>query len=158
MNIVPRPRPAAGGFTLIELMVIVAIIAILTAIALPIYTDYVTRSKLTEAFNNLAAYRVNMEQYYQDNRSYGTAGACGVSPATASSGLKYFAITCNPANVSSAGAQGYTASATGDPGTPTALFTYTIDNLNAQATTNVPPGWGTTPSNCWIKRKGGDCQ
>lgn len=157
MNAIPTRRRTVGGFTLIELMVVVAIVAILTAIALPIYTDYLTRSKLTEAFNNLAAYRVSMEQYYQDNRNYGTASACGVSPATASSGLKYFTIACTPANASSSGAQSYTATATGDAGLPTAPFTYTIDNANNQATTSVPSGWGSA-TNCWVQRKGGACQ
>ena len=70
------------GFTLVELMIVVAIIAILAAIAVPSYNDYVTRSKLQEAHTNLAAARVNMEQYYQDNRVYTTApgsGACGIA-------------------------------------------------------------------------------
>ena len=52
----------ARGFTLIELMITVAVIAVLSAIALPSYTDYVTRSKLAEAYAHLADLRVKMEQ------------------------------------------------------------------------------------------------
>jgi len=58
------------GFTIIELMIAVAIIAILAAIALPAYNDYIQRGKLTEAFTGLADFRVRMEQFYQ-----GSAGA-----------------------------------------------------------------------------------
>jgi prepilin-type N-terminal cleavage/methylation domain-containing protein len=69
------------GFTLIELMITVAIIAILAAIAVPNYTDYITRSKFTEAHGMLGDLRVKMEQYYMDNRRYGTTvggGVCGI--------------------------------------------------------------------------------
>jgi type IV pilus assembly protein PilE len=53
------------GFTLIEVMVVVAIIAILAAIAIPNYADYVTRSKVTDAVSGLSEMRVRMEQYFQ---------------------------------------------------------------------------------------------
>ena len=65
------------GFTLIELMIAVAIIAILAAIAIPSYTDYIRRGRLTEALGRLSAMRVKMEQYFQDNRVY-----TGAVPAT----------------------------------------------------------------------------
>ena len=90
------------GFSLIELMITVAIVAIIAAIALPSYTDYLKRSKLTEAHNALATYRGSMEQYYQDNRSYGAGGACGVALPT---GLKYFTLSCAPAAASTAALQ-----------------------------------------------------
>ena len=63
-----------GGFTLIEVMIVVAIVAILAAVALPAYGDYVRRGQLPEAFSGMADLRVKLEQYYQDNRSYGTSG------------------------------------------------------------------------------------
>ena len=52
----------AEGFTLLELMIAVAIVAILAAIALPSYSDYIKRAKLVEAQNALADFRVKMEQ------------------------------------------------------------------------------------------------
>ena len=65
---------ASRGFTLIELMIVVGIIAILAAIAIPSYSEYVRRSRITEAVSALSGMRVQMEQYFQDNRTY--AGAC----------------------------------------------------------------------------------
>ena len=57
------------GFTLIEIMIVVAIVAILSAIALPSYSDYVLRSKLPEAFSALSDQRIRLEQYYQGQQS-----------------------------------------------------------------------------------------
>ena len=58
------------GFTLIELMITVAIIAILSAIAIPQYSEYVMRSRITEATMTLSDQRLKMERFFQDNRSF----------------------------------------------------------------------------------------
>jgi len=151
----PSHRKPSAGFTLIELMIVVAIIAILAAIAIPSYIDYITRSKLSEAYNTLSAFRVSQEQYFQDNRTYVGAATTELGPcgAVAPTGLKYFTITCPAATTST-----YTAQATGIAGTPVAQFTFTINQANVRATTNEPSGWGPNQAACWIVRKGGACQ
>src|SRR3984957_2381011 len=70
----PRMRHSRSqGFTLIELMITVAIVAILAAIAIPNYRDYVIRGQLVDATQGLAARRATMERYFQDNRTYAAA-------------------------------------------------------------------------------------
>src|SRR5258708_6947981 len=74
----PRIRPNArgAGFTLIEVMIVVAIVGVLAAIALPNYSDYVKRSKIIEATSVLSDLRVRYEQFFLDNRTY--TGGCAV--------------------------------------------------------------------------------
>lgn len=133
------------GFTLIELMIVVAIVGILTSIALPAYRDYILRGQLTEGVTQLADMRVKMEQYFQDNRTY--IGACATGTvAPLPSGLRYFAVTCPTLAASS-----YILNATG------LGFTYTIDQTNARNTTTVPAGW-TSTAGCWVVKASGDCQ
>ncbi len=140
------------GFTLIELLVTVVIVAILMAVALPAYNNYVLRGKLTEAFNNLASLRVQLEQYYQDNRSYGsTAALCGVAMPAAG----YFTYSCNwgAAGIND---QTFTVTATGVATKNTGGFTFTIDQGNNKATSAAPPGWNTSNA-CWVTKPGGTC-
>ena len=61
---------AQSGFTLLELMIVVVVVAILASIAYPAYTDYIIRSRIPEATSTLATKRIQMEQWFQDNRTY----------------------------------------------------------------------------------------
>lgn len=68
------------GFTLIELMIVVAIVAILAAIALPAYQDYLKRSKVSEIVAAAGACKTSVAEYYAArNAMPGTAAAAGCS-------------------------------------------------------------------------------
>ena len=64
------------GFTLIELMIVVAIIGILAAIAIPAYTDYITRSKWSDTITSVASVKTGMAECLDNNNQDQTAGTC----------------------------------------------------------------------------------
>lgn len=133
------------GFTLIELMIVVAIIGILAAVAVPMYSDYVVRSKIPEATSNLSTTRVRLEQYFQDNRTY-------VGFTCTDTSFKYFNFSCTTQTATT-----YTLQALGKDSMTG--FTYTVNESNAQQTTAAPTGWAAAamPASCWITKKGGVC-
>ncbi len=146
-------RAALAGFTLIEVMIVVAIVGILAAIALPAYTDYIRRGRIPEATSALAAFQGRMEQWFQDAKSYnptGTTSGCGVAGST----MKYFTVSCTSNNAST-----YTATAAGINGGPMSGFSYTIDqDGNKTSTITGVSGWtAASPNNCWVTNKGGIC-
>ena len=128
------------GFTLIELMIVVAVIGILAGIALPNYQDYVRRSKLSEGTSALADLRIKMEQFYQDNHSY-VNGPCVSAPDTAN-----FGIDCGAPLQNS-----YTITASGNGNI--VGFIYTIDVANVKGSTTP---WGDNAA-CWVVKKSGAC-
>jgi type IV pilus assembly protein PilE len=144
-----------AGFTLIEVMITVAIVAILAAVALPSYFDYLTRSRLVEAKTNLTDMRTRMEQYFLDNRAYPTAciapaaGAAGAGNIYLPASQKFFAVTCPTLTANT-----YTVIATGQGNM--SAFVFAINEKNERSTTSVPSGW-TNPGTCWVSRKSGDC-
>jgi type IV pilus assembly protein PilE len=137
-----------NGFSLIELMVVVVIIGILAAIAIPIYSDYVIRSRFVDATTGLANRRVQMEQYFQDFRTYVNAPAC------ADGGSQFYTFSCPVATLTT-----FTLQAEGrDPGAM-AGFTFTVDQTGARATVvsadRITNGWAA--AGCWIRSKRGEC-
>jgi type IV pilus assembly protein PilE len=129
----------ARGFTLIEILVTVAIVAILAAFAIPNYSRYVTRGKLVQAADELANLRIRMEQYYQDNKTYLNGAACGVpNPADRSDAVFTYSCTGTAAT--------YVWTATGKAAKGMGGFVYSIDQANTRQTVSWPSSFGTVPS------------
>jgi type IV pilus assembly protein PilE len=133
-------RRREAGFTLIEVLIAIVIVGILSAVAIPSYSAYVLRGRLTEAFTTLSAMQPAAEEFWSNNRTY-----VGLAAPAATANFSYLV----DATVSS-----YTVTATGAGST--ASFVYTIDQNGTRATTGVPSGW-TANASCWVDRKGGKC-
>ena len=138
------------GFTLVELMIVVAIIGILAAIAIPQYQEYVARSKISEAINTLSEMRIRMERYFQDNRTYVGACTAGTQAPMPENTPGGFSFDCPDLT-----ATGFliTASGSGDLDN----LVLSIDERNIRATVSVPVGWTMPTGNCWAKNKAGGC-
>lgn len=136
-----------SGFTLVELMIVVAIVGILSAIAVPSYNSYVMRARLVEAHGVLASTQNKLEQYWTNHRKYEDfdEADAGRMPEP---GLN-FDYSLEDPTVSS-----YTLVATGK--NAAAGFVYTIDQAGNRATTEAPEGW-VTSDQCWVDRKDGSC-
>lgn len=133
------------GFSLIELMIVIAIVAILASVGYPAYTDYVRRGRAQEATSALSEARIKFEQYFQDSRTY--VGAVSDANCTGILGInKSFGFTCSNITAST-----YTITATGTG--PMNGYVYTVNELNAK-TTALP---GATTVNCWVTKKGESC-
>jgi type IV pilus assembly protein PilE len=139
---------STNGFTLLELLTVVGIIAILGAISVPFYNDYVTRSKITEATSALSDGRVKLEQFFQDNRTY----AGGPAPTNTT----YFTYNVQKSSTDTGAATNteYAIKATGVGSM--AGFTYTIDQNNTRRTIATSAAWAPgsgLPADCWVVRK-----
>jgi type IV pilus assembly protein PilE len=133
-------RRRETGFTLIELMITIAIVAILSAVAIPAYGNYVVRGRLTEAFTMLSAMQPKAEEFWSNNRTY-----AGLQLPTDTDNFTYAADLKDSS---------YTITASGR--NKMADFAFTIDQNGNRATTRVPSDW-TSSTNCWVDRKGGQC-
>ena len=88
------------GFTLIELMIVIAIVGILAAIALPAYQDYTVRAKMSEALANLAEAKTSIAEYYAANgympTNATTAGFNSNPNTEIVASIKYASISSEP--------------------------------------------------------------
>jgi type IV pilus assembly protein PilE len=132
-------KVAQNGYTLIELMIVVAIIGIIASIAIPSYTDYVRKGRAAEATSNLADARIKLEQYFQDNRTY-VGGPCAITGEN-------FAYACTLT------ADTFDVTATGNASKGMGAFEFTVDESNAKTSKFD----GTVGATCWLSSKSGSC-
>lgn len=109
------------GFTLIELMIVVAIIGILAAVAIPAYQDYTKKAKFTEIVNGVAPFKTAVETCATDLGGLGSCGTPGTNgiPANSAGNGKFIATITTAANGVITG----TAVATGGLGGETYILT-----------------------------------
>lgn len=120
------------GFTLIELMIVVAIIGILAAVALPAYQDYTVRAKMSEVIGLAAAAKTSVSEYYVSMGTMPTsADAAGVNT---SAGQSTYVSTITYAN----------------SGTTGGTVTYTVANLDPATGNLAFVGTGSSDGVKWV--------
>jgi type IV pilus assembly protein PilE len=139
------------GFTLVEVLITVAILSILAAIAVPSYQRYVQRTKVQEPITGLADLRVKMEQYFLDNRRYDgyVDATCNLmSGGGAAIPGKYFSYAC-ASDVTT-----FTITADGLAAQGMGGYQYTVDQANVKSSTlpNLAKVTG-----CWLAKPDDSC-
>ena len=147
-NAAPVSARASAGFTLIELMITVAIIGILAAVAYPSYTSYIRKGKRATAQSALMDLASKEQTYLLDRRLY--YGSTAESALTTNLSFAKpgeiandytFSVTCTPSNCSTP--TGFTATAT-----PSSALqakgeqVLTVDNTGAKTPANTSGYWG----------------
>jgi type IV pilus assembly protein PilE len=155
------------GFTLIELMIVVAIIGILSAIAYPSYQEYVKRSHRAEAQRGLMEAAQYMQRFYAANMAYDrllgdTAARANFSTtdATFPAGLRtvksgsstMYDVSVVPTTATTTTAPGFTLTATPTAGSIMAndrCGSLTLNSSGVKNIVDLPPGSTATVKDCW---------
>ncbi len=130
---------SARGFTLIELMITVAILGIIVAVALPAYSGYIRKTRRADAMATLSQDQAIIERCYAVNFTYAVP-PCATPPATSQTGFYSIAAT------STATTYTLTATATGSQVADTTCAQMTIDQANQKGAVDNS---GTTQLSCW---------
>lgn len=117
-------RASNSGFTLVELMIVVVIIAILAGIAYPSYRNYTVKSKRSDAYAGLTEAATDQEKFYSQNMRFATSMAAlnslnGLSATTRMSPDGHYAITTTGGTTYTLTATAQGAQATADTSCPT---------------------------------------
>ncbi|MBY4678234.1 type IV pilin protein [Marinobacterium arenosum] len=130
-------RQGQAGFSMIELMVVVAIVAIIGAVALPSYNSYIQQSRRADAMAALFSLQIAQEKYRANNTSYGASVAAIGVAATSPEGYYTVAVASSAAN-SFVGTAAPTGSQAGD-----ACGTFAVDNTGPNYTGSY------AAADCW---------
>ncbi len=127
-----------GGFTLVELMITVAILSILAAVAIPAYSNYINRAKQSDAIIGLKAAQMAQEQFFSENNDY--AGTIGILPGF-SGGSTYtkgvYSLKVSDIDYVSAGTAGFEIEAVRVFDGLTDRWTISHTNINPVCDTSV---------------------
>ena len=126
-------RSIQKGFTLIELMIVVAIIGILAAVALPAYQDYTVRAKITEGVVGGSSAKITISEAFQSNGMIGVAGGAAAINAQANNSKYVSGITAAPLTGVITVAFVNATSGVAAPALPTLTFTPGVKTGAAQA-------------------------
>ena len=149
----PTRSPAERGFTLIELMIVVAVMAVIALVAVPGYQDTVRKSRRADAMLGLTKLQQLQERYRGQNPAYASAVA-SMPTASSQSPEAHYDLSVDNAN-----AVGYTMTATAKAGSPqfgdTKCRSLSVTMATGSITTSSTNAAGdvddTNVNRCWVK-------